>query len=89
MRRRALVILLFAAVTLTAHAQAPAPDWTRVDPETLRHFQALVRVDTSDPPGNEQGAVDYLKGVLEQEGIPVQLFTLERNRPNLVARLKG
>ena len=89
MRRRALITLLLVAFALTASAQGPSPDWSRVDPETLQHFQALVRVDTSDPPGNEQGAVDYLKGVLEKEGIPVQLFTLERNRPNLVARLTG
>jgi acetylornithine deacetylase/succinyl-diaminopimelate desuccinylase-like protein len=33
--------------------------------------------------------VDYLKGVLDKEGIPVQIFTLEPNRPNLVARLAG
>ena len=46
-------------------------------------------MDTSDPPGNEQPAVDYLKQVLEKEGIPVQLFALESRRPNLVARIKG
>jgi acetylornithine deacetylase/succinyl-diaminopimelate desuccinylase-like protein len=89
MQRRAVAAVLAGALTLSAHAQGPAPDWSRVDPETLQHFQALVRVDTSDPPGNEQAAVDYLKGVLEKEGIPVQLFTLEPNRPNLVARLRG
>jgi acetylornithine deacetylase/succinyl-diaminopimelate desuccinylase-like protein len=59
------------------------------DAETLEHFQALVRMDTSDPPGNEQPAVDYLKRVLDKEGIPVQIFTKQPGRPNLVARLKG
>ena len=59
------------------------------DEETLRHFQALIRFDTSDPPGNEKPAADYLRQVLEKEGIPVQTFALEPNRPNLVARLKG
>ena len=89
MRRSALTVLTLVALVLGTDAQSPSPDWPRVDPETLRHFQALVRVDTSDPPGNEQGAVDYLKGVLENAGIPVRIFTLERNRPNLVARLEG
>lgn len=55
----------------------------------MRHFQALVRFDTSDPPGNEQPAAEYLKDVLEREGIPVQVFSLEPHRPNVVARLKG
>ena len=36
-------------------------DWTAVDAETLRHFQALVRMDTSDPPGGEKPAADYVK----------------------------
>lgn len=60
-----------------------------VEAETLAHFQAIVRMDTSDPPGGEKPVVDYLKKVLEQEGIPVETFALEPHRPNLVARLKG
>jgi acetylornithine deacetylase/succinyl-diaminopimelate desuccinylase-like protein len=55
----------------------------------MQHFQALLRFDTSDPPGNERAAAEYLKQVLEKEGIPVQLYALEANRPNVVARLKG
>ena len=43
----------------------------------MRHFQALVRFDTSDPPGNEKPAADYLREVLEKEGIAVQTFALE------------
>jgi len=74
---------------LLAGQGAGQPDWTRTDAETLDHFQALIRFDTSDPPGGEKPAVDYLKGVLEREGIPVEVFALEPHRPNLVARLKG
>ena len=40
------------------------PDWARLQPETLQHYQAIVRMDTSDPPGNEKGAADYLERVL-------------------------
>ena len=65
------------------------PDWGRVNGETLQHFQELVRFDTSDPPGGEAPAVAYLKAMLEKDGIPVEVFALEANRPNLVARLKG
>lgn len=55
----------------------------------MRHYQALLRMDTSDPPGNERPAAEYLKQVLEREGIAAQLFEAEPNRVNLVARLKG
>ena len=76
-------------VGLMATQGAAQPDWDRVNGETLQHFQELVRFDTSDPPGGEAPAVAYLKAVLEKEGIPVEVFALETNRPNLVARLKG
>ena len=39
--------------------------------------------------GREQEAADYLQQVLSREGIPVQVFTLDKGRPNIVARLKG
>ncbi len=77
-------------LALPALAAAPAsPDWHAVEAETLRHFQALVRMDTSGPPGIEAPAADYLRKVLEAEGIPCQVFAQEPGRPNLVARLKG
>jgi acetylornithine deacetylase/succinyl-diaminopimelate desuccinylase-like protein len=64
-------------------------DDPRVREETMRHFQAILRLDTSNPPGNEKLVVDYLREVLEKEGIPTQTFALDPQRPNLVARLKG
>ncbi len=80
--------MLVTAVTLTAQGPAQT-DWTKVDEETMQHFQALLRFDTSDPPGGEKPAADYLKQVLDKAGIPAQLVVLEANRPNVVARLKG
>ena len=79
-----------AAISTAASAQQPpGPDWKALQRETLEHFQALVRFDTQDPPGREQEAADYLRQVLTREGIPVEVFTLEQGRPNIVARLKG
>jgi acetylornithine deacetylase/succinyl-diaminopimelate desuccinylase-like protein len=88
--QRVLIIttLLAAAATGTARAQAPI-DWKAVEAETLQHFQALVRIDTSNPPGNETRAVEYLKQVLDKEGIAYQVFAGDANRANLVARIKG
>ena len=86
--RRALLIV-FALSTSLSGQQGSVPDWPAVEAETLRHFQALVRFDTTDPPGNEKPAADYVREILEKEGIAVQTFTLEPNRPNIVARLKG
>ncbi len=102
LHRLLLPLALVAGVALTALKGAgtsptsPSPkpavavlsDWPAIDAETLRHFQALVRLDTS-PPVNEAAAVDYLKAALDAEGIETKVFALDPRRPNLVARLRG
>ena len=48
---------LSAWIAQGAGAQAdPAAARAAIDAETLRHFQALVRMDTTSPPGNEKPA---------------------------------
>ena len=81
-------VVLFASTVIYAQDRLQ-PDWARMQEETMQHFQALLRFDTSDPPGREQPAAEYLRQVLEKEGIPVQVFALEPHRPNVVARLEG
>jgi acetylornithine deacetylase/succinyl-diaminopimelate desuccinylase-like protein len=79
---------LFLSLLLSACAAAqPVPDWPKVNDEILRHFQALVQIDTTT--GNEARAVDYLRRALEAEGIPVMVVGNDPARPNLIARLKG
>ena len=46
-------------------------------------------MDTSSPPGNETPVAEYLKQVLEREGISARLLALDPKRANLVARLRG
>ena len=77
------------ALAVLHWGQNAKPDWTAADAELISHFQQLVRFDTTDPPGGERPAVDYLKKILTEAGIEFREFALEANRPNLVARLKG
>jgi len=89
MRWCLLVGVLLCGVVPVFGQSTATVDWAAVEAETLRHFQALVRLDTSNPPGNEKRAVDYVRDVLTREGIPVDVFALEPDRPNLVARIRG
>jgi acetylornithine deacetylase/succinyl-diaminopimelate desuccinylase-like protein len=83
-------MLLLTALLLAAPAVGSAePDWDALEPEILEHFLALIRMDTTDPPGREEEAAAYLVQVLEAEGVPVQVFATEPHRPNVVARLEG
>ena len=86
-----LIFCIAGGTSLAASAsdRAPAPDWAEFEAETLRHFVTLVRFDTTDPPGGEKAAADYLVKTLQAEDIQVQTFALEAHRPNVVARLKG
>jgi acetylornithine deacetylase/succinyl-diaminopimelate desuccinylase-like protein len=85
MRKGYLLLLLGTAISTFAQI----PDWPKVDEETMRHFQALVRIDSTDPPGNETKVVEYVKKVLDAEGIAVTVAAKDPARANLIARLKG
>jgi acetylornithine deacetylase/succinyl-diaminopimelate desuccinylase-like protein len=85
-----LLLLTFIVATWASTAGSQVP-WNAaaIESETMQHFQALLRLDTSSPPGNEVRAVEYLEQVLKREGIPYQLFAKDPQRLNLVARIKG
>jgi acetylornithine deacetylase/succinyl-diaminopimelate desuccinylase-like protein len=83
--KRLLIFTLFCALP----AAAQTPDWSKVNPEAMSRFQALVRIDSTDPPGNETRVTDYLKTVLDAEGIPSVVVAKDPARANLIARLKG
>src|SRR5438045_6316685 len=86
MSLRRLVIASICSVSIAAHAQSSQPDWSKIEEETMRHYQALVRFDTTE---KERPAAEYIKRVLDENGIAAQMFSTEPDRPNVVARLKG
>ncbi len=83
------IAILLAVLASHSAAQIPAVDWKAQQAETLRHYRSLVQIDSSEPAGNETVVVNYLKKVLEAEGIPVRTFALTPGRANLVARIQG
>jgi acetylornithine deacetylase/succinyl-diaminopimelate desuccinylase-like protein len=49
----------------------------------------LVRINTTNPPGNEQAAANYLAGILTKEGITPEILEVAPGRSALVARLRS
>ena len=91
MRWLRLVPLALVMIASTAGAQAPI-DYARLRDETVQRLSEYLRIDTSNPPGNEREAARWLQGVLAREGIEAQLLdTIELGpgRANLYARLKA
>jgi len=64
-------------------------DWRSAEDEALRHLQALIRINTVNPPGNELEAARYLASVLDREHLPPVVIEFEPGRGNVVARLQG
>jgi acetylornithine deacetylase/succinyl-diaminopimelate desuccinylase-like protein len=57
--------------------------------EVTALLQALIRLDTVNPPGNETRAAELLRGYLEGNGVESTLLAKVPERANLVARLPG
>ena len=81
------------AVAMTLLSSSPLaaqePDWVAASRETLEHLQAMIRMNTVNPPGNELQVAKYLDGVLRDAGIETHLFEPAPGRGSLVAVLKG
>jgi acetylornithine deacetylase/succinyl-diaminopimelate desuccinylase-like protein len=57
--------------------------------EAVQHLRNLLRIDTTNPPGNETAAAEYLAAVLRQEGYQPQVLESSPGRGNVVARYRG
>jgi acetylornithine deacetylase/succinyl-diaminopimelate desuccinylase-like protein len=64
-------------------------DWTALGREAVELLRAYLRIDTTNPPGNEVAGTRFLAEVLGREGIASQTVESAPGRSNLVARLAG
>jgi len=87
---RLALFALFLPVALSA--QARPMDWDSLARESQSVFAAYLRVNTTNPPGNEILGARFLKSILDREGIESQILDtteLGPNRANFYARLRG
>jgi acetylornithine deacetylase/succinyl-diaminopimelate desuccinylase-like protein len=63
------------------------PEREHLERRTTELLQRLIRFNTVNPPGDEEAAQEFLKGVLEGAGFECELLAAVPGRPNLVARL--
>ena len=68
---------------------ASQPAFTPADEEAVQLLSAYLKIDTTNPPGNEAGAASFFKTVFDREGIENQVFESAPGRASIVARLKG
>ena len=52
-------------------------------------LRELIRFDTTNPPGNEEACVEFVRAQLEDAGCETRIYAKDPSRPNLVSRLPG
>ncbi len=67
----------------------PDSEWKAVFDEALECFRNLLRFDTTNPPGNEREACEYLGAILRKERVGCEILESAPDRANLVCRLPG
>ena len=67
----------------------PAPQLGSLGEEARRLCQALLRMDTTNPPGNERICVDYLAASLAEVGYRPEIIEPAPGRANLIVRHRG
>lgn len=85
------VVLLAVSVCVLA-GTTPAQngiDWPRYQDMAVDLMQQYLRVNTSNPPGNEIEAAKFLKKIFDENGIENEIFEFKPGRANIIARIKG
>jgi acetylornithine deacetylase/succinyl-diaminopimelate desuccinylase-like protein len=78
---------LFVLLVLSSLSAAAQPNG--VGERAQRYLVDLIRLDTTNPPGNETRVATYLKKVADTEGIACELVGGDPSRLNFIARLNG
>ncbi len=87
----AAVAALLPLLSLTPSAAGVSEDGVNDAPlpEASRRLQQYLRIDTTNPPGNESEAVAFFADIFEREGIPYETVEPAPGRGSIQARLEG
>jgi len=69
--------------------QSPLGDLTSLTGDAKVWLQDLIKINTTNPPGNEQLAAKYILAVLQKEGIAAEELPVTAGRTSVVARLRS
>ncbi len=91
MRRapRVAIAALAALLCTIPSAGATDIDWADVERQATDFLSAYIQIDTTNPPGNESAAAQFLTGRFRQAGIEAETFESQPGRGSVLARLKG
>ena len=72
-----------------AQSRVPTADTPALAKEAETWLADLIRINTTNPPGNEEAAAKYIAAILTKEGLNPELLELTPGRSALVCRLRS
>jgi acetylornithine deacetylase/succinyl-diaminopimelate desuccinylase-like protein len=73
----------------TSPSVSAAGDLTQLEAQAQVWLSDLIRIDTTNPPGNEAQTAQYVAGVLQKENIPAEVLEIAPGRSITIARLQA
>lgn len=64
-------------------------NWENIKEEATIHLSNLIKIDTTNPPGRELSACEYLMDILRRENITSEIFVSDSERGNIVSKMEG
>lgn len=64
-------------------------NWNAYQDLAVDLMQQYLRINTSNPPGNEIETAKFFKSIFDREGIQSEIFEYKPTRANIIARIKG
>src|SRR5215471_6952839 len=87
---RRLTVLVAASVLDAASLLGQQRiDIAKLQDDAVRHARDYLRINTTNPPGNEAETMRWFARIFQQEGIPFDTVSSAPGRGNIWARLKG
>lgn len=84
-----LAVFLTVIPSYTAQHQAPPVDFKPYQDQAVSLLQQYIRIDTSNPPGNEMAAAQFFHRLFDAAHIPNTVYTFAPGRADFYAVLKG
>ncbi len=90
-KRIVLTLMVVLAVQIPARSRGAdgSLDWKALEDEAVTLLSRYIRIDTTNPPGNEIKAAEFFKDIFQRAGIEVRIIESAPGRGNVYARLPG
>lgn len=84
-----IVLLAWVFAITPGYTTEAKLDWKALEDEAVSLLSRYIQIDTTNPPGNERKAAEFLKAIFDREGIEARVIESAPGRANIYARVKG